>query len=183
VSPATVAHWIDQGHLRGHRTPTGRRRVGAEDLVDFLRSHRMPVPPDLWAAADAAGMRGVLVVEDDPSYRRMLVRYLRRAELGIEVREAATGVDGLLEIGRTGPAVILLDYGLPDLNADQVIERLLSPGAGLGAEVLVVTVGLPPGAAASLRRLGVETVIEKTAGMEAVVSAVRGALARRVARG
>jgi len=183
VSPATVAHWIDQGHLRGHRTPTGRRRVGAEDLVDFLRSHRMPVPPDLWAAADAVGMRGVLVVEDDPSYRRILVRYLRRAELGIEVREAATGVDGLLEIGRTSPAVILLDYGLPDLNADQVIERLLSPGAGLGAEVLVVTVGLPPGAAASLRRLGVETVIEKTAGMEAVVSAVRGALARRVARG
>jgi CheY-like chemotaxis protein len=183
VSPATVAHWIDQGHLRGHRTPTGRRRVGAEDLVDFLRSHRMPVPPDLWAAADAVGMRGVLVVEDDPSYRRMLVRYLRRAELGIEVREAATGVDGLLEIGRTGPAVVLLDYGLPDLNADQVIERLLSPGAGLGVEVVVVTVGLPPGAAASLRRLGVETVIEKTAGMEAVVSAVRGALARRVARG
>ena len=183
VSPATVAHWIDQGHLRGHRTPTGRRRVGAEDLVEFLRTHRMPVPPDLWAAADAAGMRGVLVVEDDPSYRRMLVRYLRRADLGIEVREAATGVDGLLEIGRTSPAVILLDYGLPDLNADQVIERLLAPGTGLGAEVLVVTVGLPSGAAVSLRRLGVETVIEKTAGMETVVEAVRMALARRIARG
>lgn len=182
VSPATVAHWIDQGHLTGHRTPTGRRRVGAEDLVAFLRSHRMPVPPDLWAAADAAGIRGVLVVEDDPSYRRMMVRYLRRAELGIEVREAANGVDGLLEIGRTSPAVILLDYGLPDLNADQVIERLLAPGSGLGADVLVVTVGLPPGAAASLRRLGVETVIEKTAGMEVVVDAVRGALARRIAR-
>ena len=183
VSPATVAHWIDQGHLNGHRTPTGRRRVGAEDLVAFLRSHRMPVPPDLWAAADAAGIRGVLVVEDDASYRRMMVRYLRRAELGIEVREAANGVDGLLEIGRTSPAVILLDYGLPDLNADQVIERLLAPGSGLGADVMVVTVGLPPGAAASLRRLGVETVIEKTAGMEVVVDAVRGALARRVARG
>jgi len=183
VSPATVAHWIDQGHLRGHRTPTGRRRVGAEDLVAFLRTHSMPVPPDLWAAADAAGMRGVIVVDDDPSYRRMLVRYLRRADLGIEVREAATGVDGLLEIGRTSPAVILLDYGLPDLNADQVIERLLAPGTGLGAEVLVVTVGLPPGAAAALRRLGVEVVIEKTMGMEAVVDAVRGSLARRVARG
>jgi two-component system KDP operon response regulator KdpE len=178
-----VAHWIDQGHLRGHRTPTGRRRVGAEDLVAFLRNHRMPVPPDLWAAADAAGMRGVLVVEDDPSYRRMLVRYLRRADLGIEVREAGTGVDGLLEIGRTSPAVILLDYGLPDLNADQVIERLLAAETGLGAEVLVVTVGLPPGAAASLRRLGVETVIEKTMGMEAVVDHVRQALARRVAHG
>lgn len=181
VSPATVAHWIDQGHLQGHRTPTGRRRVGAEDLVAFLRTHRMPVPPDLWAAADAAGMRGVLVVEDDASYRRMLVRYLRRAELGIEVREAATGVEGLIEIGRTSPAVILLDYQLPDINADQVVERLLAPGTGLGAEVLVVTVGLPAGAEAALRRYGVETVIDKTEGMEAVVDAVRRALARRVA--
>jgi DNA-binding NarL/FixJ family response regulator len=77
----------------------------------------------------------------------------------------------------------LLDYGLPDLNADQVIERLLAAETGLGAEVLVVTVGLPPGAAASLRRLGVETVIEKTMGMEAVVDHVRQALARRVAHG
>ena len=46
------------------------------------------------------------------------------ASMIANVREAATGVDGLLEIGRTSPAVILLDYGLPDLNADQVIERL-----------------------------------------------------------
>jgi DNA-binding NarL/FixJ family response regulator len=111
----------------------------------------------------------------------MLVRYLRRAELGIEVREAATGVEGLIEIGRTSPAVILLDYQLPDINADQVVERLLAPGTGLGAEVLVVTVGLPAGAEAALRRYGVETVIDKTEGMEAVVDAVRRALARRVA--
>jgi DNA-binding NarL/FixJ family response regulator len=75
--------------------------------------------------------------------------------------------------------VILLDYQLPDINADQVVERLLSPGTGLGAEVLIVTVGLPAGAEAALRRYGVETVIEKTEGMEAVVDAVRRALARR----
>src|SRR5204862_411190 len=32
VSPATVANWIDQGLLKGHKTPTGRRRVEAEAL-------------------------------------------------------------------------------------------------------------------------------------------------------
>ena len=36
VSPATVASWIDQGLLKGHKTPTGRRRVEAEDLTAFL---------------------------------------------------------------------------------------------------------------------------------------------------
>lgn len=181
VSPATVANWIDQGHLPGHRTPTGRRRVEARDLVAFLRLHRMPVPSDLWTAADAVGRPGVVVVEDDASYRRLLVRYLRRAELGIEVFEAASGIDGLLEIGRTRPAVILLDYTLPDINADQVVERLLAPGTGLEAEVMIVTVGLPAGAAAQLRMLGVETVLDKADGMEAVVEAVRQVLGRRVA--
>jgi len=181
VSPATVANWIDQGHLPGHRTPTGRRRVEARDLVAFLRLHRMPVPSDLWTAADAVGRPGVVVVEDDASYRRLLVRYLRRAELGIEVFEAASGIDGLLEIGRTRPAVILLDYTLPDINADQVVERLLAPGTGLEAEVMIVTVGLPAGAAAQLRMLGVETVLDKADGMEAVVEAVRRVLGRRVA--
>jgi len=176
-----VANWIDQGHLPGHRTPTGRRRVEARDLVAFLRLHRMPVPSDLWTAADAVGRPGVVVVEDDASYRRLLVRYLRRAELGIEVFEAASGIDGLLEIGRTRPAVILLDYTLPDINADQVVERLLAPGTGLEAEVMIVTVGLPAGAAAQLRMLGVETVLDKADGMEAVVEAVRQVLGRRVA--
>src|SRR3989449_7891256 len=37
VSPATVANWIDQGLLKGHKTPTGRRRVEAEDLTALDR--------------------------------------------------------------------------------------------------------------------------------------------------
>ncbi|HEY6784852.1 MAG TPA: helix-turn-helix domain-containing protein, partial [Gemmatimonadales bacterium] len=42
VSPTTVANWIDQGHLKGHKTPTGRRRVVVDDLAAFLRAHGMP---------------------------------------------------------------------------------------------------------------------------------------------
>jgi CheY-like chemotaxis protein len=183
VSPGTVAHWIDQGHLPGHRTPTGRRRVAARDLVAFLRAHRMPVPPELWPAADEAGGAGVVVVEDDASYRRLLVRRLRRAELGIEVVEAVSGVDGLLAIGRVNPAVVVLDYNLPDLDGAQVVERLLAPGTGgLAPAVVVVSVGLPAGAEARLRLLGLDTIVDKVDGMEAVVEAVGRALARRVPR-
>jgi len=185
VSPATVASWIDAGHLKGHKTPTGRRRVESTDLVEFLRSHGMAVPPDLLAAGPAGkgeggagGRDAVVVVEDDPLYLRALVRTLA-AEIDAEVVQASTGVDALLEIGRVQPGAIVLDYRLPDLNAVQVVERLLEPGRKLDAEVVIVTGGMPAEAQAQLRAVGVRTIINKVDGLAAVVEAVRRALQGR----
>ncbi len=95
VSPATVANWIDQGLLKGHKTPTGRRRVEADDLKAFLRAHDMAVPQDL---AHGNGHAMVVVVDDDPGYLKALVLTIERSELDVEVVEAATGVDALLEM-------------------------------------------------------------------------------------
>ena len=178
VSPATVASWIDAGHLKGHKTPTGRRRVASADLVEFLRSHGMTVPPDLVAAGRGA-REAVVVVEDDPSYRRGLVRMLDAAQLGLDVVEAGNGMDALLEIGRVQPSVIVLDYRLPDLNAVQVVERLLEPGRQLDADILIVTGGMPAEAQAQLRAVGVRTILNKVDGLPAVVEAVQQALRRR----
>ena len=178
VSPATVANWIDQGLLKGHKTPTGRRRVESDDLAAFLRAHGMGVPPDL---ERSAGREVVVVVEDDAGYRRALVLTIAKSDLAVEVVEAATGMDGLLEIGRVQPSVILLDYTLPDLNATQVIQRLLEPGRRLDAEVIVVTGGVRDDEAASLRKLGVKTIVNKADGISAVVEALRQALQRRKA--
>lgn len=174
VTAATVANWIDQGHLKGHRTPTGRRRVLQSDLIAFLHEHGMGVPAELeqGRATDA-----VVVVDDEPTYLHALVRALERSDLDIEVVEATNGMDGLLEIGRTQPRVIVLDFGLPDLNADQVIQRLLAPGRSLDAEVIVVTGGLRTDDEERLRRIGVHTIIAKADGMDVVVEAVGNALA------
>jgi len=176
VSPATVANWIDQGLLKGHKTPTGRRRVESDDLVAFLRAHEMAVPPEL---DHGNGHDVVVVVEDDPGYLRALVLTIENSGLDVEVVEAATGVDGLLEIGRVQPGLIVLDYSLPDLNAAQVIQRLLEPGRWLDAEVIVMTGGMPAEAAAQLRKMGVQVIVNKSEGMPAVVDAMRQALQRR----
>ena len=175
VSPATVANWIDQGLLKGHKTPTGRRRVESEDLTAFLRSHDMSVPPEL---EGGKGHDVVVVVDDDPGYLKAMVLTIERSDLDLEVVEAATGMDALLEIGRVQPSVIVLDYSLPDLNAQQVIERLLAPGR-LDAEVIVVTGGMPDAAAAVLRRFGVKVILNKAEGMPAVVEALGTALKRQ----
>jgi len=178
VTPATVAHWIDQGYLKGHRTPTGHRRVETDDLAAFLREHGMPVPPELDRESPEP-QEAVVVVEDDPSYGKMLQRAVQASELKVDLTVAPTGMDGLMEIGRVQPAVIVLDYSLPDLNATQVIQRLLEPGRQLDAEVIVVTGRMPEAAAVALRQMGVKVIVNKIDGMQAVVDAMRQALQRR----
>lgn len=179
VTPATVASWIDQGHLKGHRTPTGRRRVASADLAEFLRAHGMSVPSELAAGRER---QVVVVVEDDPSYLSALVRTMKRETPDVEIVEATTGVDGLLEIGRVAPDLVMLDFALPDLNAVQVVERLLDQSKRLTAAVMVVTGGLPAAAENELRRAGVRTIVNKADGMPAIIDAMRRVLlARKVA--
>ena len=181
VTPATVASWIDHGHLKGHRTPTGRRRVDVDDLMTFLRAHQMPVPPELEQDVERPE-DAVVVVEDDPSYRKLLLKAIQQSDLGVELAAAPTGMDGLIEIGRVAPSVIVLDYSLPDLNAAQVVERLMAPGRTIDAEILIVTAGVAANDAAWLQRLGVKEIIEKSAGIDAVLEAIGKALARHRAR-
>jgi len=57
------------------------------------------------------GATRVLVVDDDPAVRQMLVDYL--SAHGYEVRQAASGEAMRAELARATPAVVLLDIGLP----------------------------------------------------------------------
>jgi excisionase family DNA binding protein len=177
VTPATVASWIDQGHLKGHRTPTGRRRVASADLAEFLRAHGMSVPTELSPARDRPV---VVVVEDDPGYLKALVRTLEREAPEVDVIEATTGVDGLIEIGRVSPDLVVLDYALPDLNAVQIVERLVDTSKRLTAPVMIVTGGMPASAENDLRTLGVQSIVHKVDGMGVVIEGMRRALQARM---
>ena len=176
VTPATVASWIDQGHLKGHRTPTGRRRVLASDLTEFLRAHGMAIPTELLSPRERPV---VVLVEDDPGYLKALVRTLQREAPEVDVVEAATGMDGLLEIGRVSPDLVVLDFALPDLNAVQVVERLQDTTKRFTAPVMIVTGGLPASAENDLRGLGVRAIVNKVDGMGVVIEAMRRALQSR----
>ena len=178
VSPATVAHWIDQGLLKGHKTPTGRRRVEARELVKFLKAREMAVPADL---RDAMGRNVIVVVDDEPAYLQALVKTIEKSDLAVEITNATNGVDALLEIGRVRPSLIVLDFRLPDLNAVQVIERLLEPGRRLDAEVLVVTGGVRDEDVKQLRDVGVKTIVNKGEGINVLIDEIRKALGRRMA--
>lgn len=150
-----------------------------DDLAAFLRAHGMPVPPELLGAPVSQPV--VVLVEDDERYRQALRTLISRTAVQVELIEARNGVDGLLEIGRSDPDLIVLDYGLPDLNAEQVVERLLDPERKLAAEVIVITGGIDQEAQDRLRHAGVREIVGKASGMGAVIEAIRQALARQMA--
>jgi two-component system KDP operon response regulator KdpE len=64
----------------------------------------------------------VVLIEDEPQIRRFLRAVL--PSQGIELFEAETGEQGLVEVGVRRPDVVILDLGQPDIGGVEVVRRL-----------------------------------------------------------
>lgn len=79
------------------------------------------------AGADAAPSNAtlsqaeILVVEDDPAVRRSMVESLQ--VLGFHVRQASDGASGLVELKRSKPDLLLVDYLMPHMNGAELISH------------------------------------------------------------
>ena len=66
--------------------------------------------------------RTVLVVDDDPHIRALLVFAFEKA--GMAVREAADGEEALGEVARAAPDLVVLDINMPRMDGLEVCRRL-----------------------------------------------------------
>jgi DNA-binding response OmpR family regulator len=64
----------------------------------------------------------ILVIEDDPDIRGLVVALVERA--GMRAREAADGRAGVRAFFEQRPDLVVLDVGLPELDGWQVLERI-----------------------------------------------------------
>ena len=118
--------------------PNGRQQAAVLGATDFLAKpfsaeqlreavHRL-VPSE----------RGyVLVVDDDEGMRRLISETLSRD--GIELREAADGVEALEAVAERRPDAIVLDLVMPELDGFGVLERLQHDEANRWIPVIVLT--------------------------------------------
>jgi CheY-like chemotaxis protein len=60
----------------------------------------------------------ILIVDDDPDVRRMLVDSIET--LGYRVVEAEDGPSGLHELGRSMPDLMMVDFAMPGMNGAEV---------------------------------------------------------------
>jgi two-component system KDP operon response regulator KdpE len=118
----------------------------------------------------------VLVVEDEPSLRRLL-RTSLSAE-GYRVLEAGTGQAAMESLDRDAPEVVLLDLGLPDMDGLEVIKRVRAGGARTPIIVLSSR-GDERGKIQALD-LGADDYVTKPFGMGELVARIRTALRHRL---
>jgi CheY-like chemotaxis protein len=63
----------------------------------------------------------ILVVEDDPDVRRVIVECL--SLIGYRVPEAGTGAEGLAALAATRPDLLVVDFAMPDMTGAEVISK------------------------------------------------------------
>jgi PAS domain S-box-containing protein len=143
----------------------------------------MPWPaPVAEVAARALRLRAehepyVLVVDDDPYVRPVLVRLLQRHAL--RVASASDGFSALSMVEQQLPDVILLDIQMPGLSGFEVLRRLKAQERTAQIPVIILTANdLSEPARAQGHALGASAYLEKPVAYERLVSAVWVALGR-----
>ncbi len=113
----------------------------------------------------------VLVVDDDPHMRPMLVRLLQR--YGLRVTNVGDGYAALSTIARVRPDVVLLDVKMPGIDGREVLRQMKQNPATAATRVIILTadaVGSP--LHVQLLDLGADGYLEKPITYERLISAV-----------
>lgn len=126
VSMQTVQRWVDLGQLLAWKTLGGHRRIdraGVDQLL-LARPSRPTQAPVQSAASGDTGVK-VMVVDDDASDRKLLAGVCRQALPGALIDTFSNGFDALLAIGQSTPDVLVTDVMMPNLNAFEMLARLM----------------------------------------------------------
>lgn len=135
VTVPSIQRWLDQGVLRGWKTPGGHRRIEMTSLQAYIdaRMDRAAVPGP--TALDA------LVIDDDPIYLEFIRELFVEAFPRVSVRIARNGFEGLAEVGRQLPTCVVTDIRMPHMSGVEMVRHLLQQHAALAGHVLVVSGG------------------------------------------
>jgi two-component system KDP operon response regulator KdpE len=123
-----------------------------------------------------AGEVRVLVIEDDPGMRRFLRNTLRVQNY--EVRETASGDEGLRLIHQVNPELVILDLGLPDRDGMELIGEIRRFSA---VPILVLSSRSDEKGKVTALDLGADDYVSKPFGVDELMARVRTALRHRLA--
>jgi PAS domain S-box-containing protein len=121
----------------------------------------------------------LLVVEDSPEDRAAYRRALAGGEEPFEVEEAEAGAAGLARCREAAPDCVLLDNGLPDMDAVEFLESLKGGRSEPPVPVVVVTGQGSESLAVRAMRAGAHDYLVKGAPAADIRRAVRAAMERQ----
>jgi signal transduction histidine kinase/ActR/RegA family two-component response regulator len=138
--------------------------VAVEETVDIQPEAQAPAMPERVRASH------ILVVEDDPDVRRVIVECL--SLIGYQVTEAANGGEGLSLLQQLRPDLLVVDYAMPDMTGAEMLSRARQVAGEIPA---ILATGYADMAAVE-RLAGKPTILRKPFDIAALGDAVSGVL-------
>ena len=117
VSLRTVQLWVESRILRAWKTAGGHRRIASSSVEELLSRQRE-------AVAGEGEALSVVVVEDEAVQREIYQIKFEEWDLPVSLIMAEDGFEGLLEIGRCKPDVIISDLIMPGMDGFQMIRAI-----------------------------------------------------------
>jgi phosphate regulon transcriptional regulator PhoB len=124
----------------------------------------------------ASDMADVLVVEDEPDIRQLIVHHLERE--GYRCRHVATGTEALRAVRAGLPDLLVLDLMLPELDGLEVCRRLRADPATAALPIIMLTAKVDEVDRVVGLELGADDYVSKPFSPKELVARVRAVLRR-----
>lgn len=169
VAPETVYRWIQEGKLPSFKTAGGHSRVFKEDVEIFLGKL------NLSSVGKGVVQARVLVVDDEPPVRRLVVRVVQQVLPRSEIVEAGDGFEAGRQTVLMKPHLVILDLHLPGMDGFRVCQAIRDDAGLKSPKILAITGDPTPEARRKILDAGADDFMEKPLDVE-VLKAKIGAL-------
>lgn len=123
VAVSTIQLWTDNGILRGWTTTGGHRRIYRSSVDGILKQRNNPDEQQSSKTKNNVPLK-VVLVEDDASQRSLYRKQFEARALEVDLIEASNGYEGLIQIGKYLPSVIITDLMMPDMDGFAMLKAL-----------------------------------------------------------
>lgn len=150
---------------------TGEHYIKAKDLEEYMRRTRSK---NAFPEMPTGRRKKVLIIDDEINFANIMKLELER-DNRIEAKFATWGKDGIMVAQQYGPDLCLIDFMLPDLTGDVVLEELHSLRTLRKTKVIVYSahtreaIKANPNLEQRLEQLGAEEFLSKSGGMRQLI--------------
>jgi len=122
----TVINWIKKGYLSAFSTPGNQYRVYQDDLISFMKTRNMRIPPEIYDLQDRKELKNmsVLVIEDEKGLNMVLTNYLLREFPDKKISSALDSFEAGMILSEKCNDVVLLDLDIKGIDGFELCKKI-----------------------------------------------------------